>query len=191
MRSDELAVVQQAISSGDRAAIDRLFTTLHAELRRVARGQRMRWEGNDTLNTTALVNEAYIKLLKANGRGWADRAHFFAVASRAMRQILVNYAESRRAARRGGGAPHVPLHDMNPVSDEGADDLIALHDALGRLARVSERQARVVECRFFAGLSIRETAEALGTSPATVERDWALASAWLRRELSDPADEQP
>jgi RNA polymerase sigma factor (TIGR02999 family) len=159
-------------------------------LRRAARGQRMRWEGNDTLNTTALVNEAYIKLTKAAGAHWTDRGHFFAVASQAMRQILVNYARDRRAARRGGGAVHVPLSEVNPVSEAAAEELLVMHETLERLAEFNPRQARVVECRFFAGLSIRETAQALSVSEATVERDWAVASAWLRRELDAGATGQ-
>jgi RNA polymerase sigma-70 factor, ECF subfamily len=112
------------------------------------------------------------------------------VASQAMRQILVNYARDRRAARRGGGAVHVPLSEVNPVSEAAAEELLVMHEALERLAELNPRQARVVECRFFAGLSIRETAQALSVSEATVERDWAVASAWLRRELDAGATGQ-
>jgi RNA polymerase sigma factor (TIGR02999 family) len=171
--------------SGDPEAVDRLFAQLYDELRRLAQRQRRNWHGDETLNTTALVHEAYLKLQKGVARRWADRAHFHAVASQAMRHLLVSYAERRRAAKRGGGVPHEALDEANPVAEEAAEELLALNEALEALSRVSPRQARVVECRFFAGLSIRETAEALAVSTATVERDWALASAWLRHVMTD------
>jgi len=181
-----LTEVLQAVRGGDRDAVDHLFHSVYHELEQIARGQRVRWHGNETLNTTALVHEAYLKLVNQQEVDWRDRAHFYAVAATAMRHILINYAERRGAAKRGGGASHVPLDEANPVPAEGADDLLALNAALEELGQVAERQSRVVECRFFGGLGIRETAEALGVSAATVERDWALASAWLRRTL-DPS----
>jgi RNA polymerase sigma factor (TIGR02999 family) len=183
--SVNLTAVLQAVRSGDRDAVDHLFHAVYAELQRIAHGQRLRLKGNETLNTTALVHEAYLKLVKQQEVQWQDRAHFYAVAATAMRHILVNYAERRMAAKRGGDIPHVPLDEANPVPEEGAEELLALHEALEGLGKMDERQSRVVECRFFAGLGIRETAEALGVSEATVERDWALASAWLRRSLDD------
>jgi RNA polymerase sigma factor (TIGR02999 family) len=183
----DLTAVLRAVSSGDRSAVDVLFHAVYAELQRIAHGQRMKWQGDETLNTTALVHEAYLKLVRQDVE-WQGRAHFYAVAATAMRHILVNYAERRLAAKRGGGLPHIPLDEANPVPAEGAEDLLALNEALEKLGLLNERQSRVVECRFFGGLGIRETAEALGVSTATVERDWALASAWLRRALDDSAE---
>jgi len=178
---------------GDRAALDEVFALVYDELHRMAQSQRRRWRGDDTLDTTALVHEAYLKLVGRPGATWNDRGHFLAVAARAMRHLLANYAERRRAAKRGGGAPHLSLEngsggpgsstEFNPVNEEVAEELIALHEALEHLATVSERQVRVVEARFFVGLSVDETAHALGISPATVKRDWRLACAWLQREI--------
>lgn len=178
-----LTEVLQAVRGGDREAVDQLFHAVYHELEQIAHGQRLKWQGHETLNTTALVHEAYLKLVNQHEVEWRDRAHFYAVAATAMRHILINYAERRAAAKRGGGAAHVPLDEANPVPEAGADDLLALNQALDELGRIAERQSRVVECRFFGGLGIRETAEALGVSTATVERDWALASAWLRQTL--------
>jgi RNA polymerase sigma factor (TIGR02999 family) len=183
--SEGLTTVLHAARSGDRESVDRLFQMVYAELQRIAHGQRVKWWGDDTMNTTALVHEAYLKLVKQQEVDWQDRAHFYAVAATAMRHILVNYAERRMAAKRGSGSPHISLDAANPVAAEGAADLLALDAALEELGRLEKRQSRVVECRFFGGLTIRETAAALGTSTATVERDWTLASAWLRRALDD------
>jgi RNA polymerase sigma factor (TIGR02999 family) len=181
--SHEITERLRLARQGDRAALDEVFTLVYDELHRLAQTQRRRWSGDTTLDTTALVHEAYLKLVGRPDAGWNDRGHFLAVASRAMRHLLVNYAERRRAAKRGGGGAPVSLDDFNPVSEEVADEVIALHEALQRLAAVSERQVRVVEARFYIGLSIEETAQALGISPATVKRDWQLASAWLHREI--------
>jgi RNA polymerase sigma factor (TIGR02999 family) len=180
----DITALLRAAGSGDRAAADRLFGEVYDQLRRGAEAQRRRWRGNETMNTTALVHEAYIKLVGGGSPGWRDREHFFAVAARAMRHVLVNYAERRRTAKRGGGVEPVPLDEANPVAEEAAEELLALHEALGRLERRNPRQGRVVECRFFVGLSIEETAEVLDVSAATVKRDWTLASAWLRREMA-------
>lgn len=177
---------------GDRQALDQVFALVYEELHHMAQSQRRRWSGDYTLDTTALVHEAYLKLVGQPEASWNDRGHFLAVAARAMRHLLVNYAERRRAAKRGGGASHVPLEgdpgagissEFNPVSEEAADELIALHEALERLGTVNQRQVQVVEARFYVGLSIEETARALGISPATVKRDWQMASAWLHREI--------
>lgn len=187
---DEITRLLHRIRAGDPEATDRLFSVLYGELQRLARGQRGRWSGDYTLNTTALVHEAYLKLVDGKNVGWRDRAHFLSVSARAMRHILLNYAERQQAAKRGGHVTRLPLDSIepfqgaNPVSEEAAEEIIALHQALERLEQVSGRQARVVECRFFAGLPIRETAEVLGVSPATVKRDWTLASAWLFREIN-------
>lgn len=184
----EVTVLLHQAAAGDRRALDSLFESIYGELKRLARIQRSRWTGDETLNTTALVHEAYFKLVGAGSPAWNDRTHFYAVASRAMRQILVNYAERRIAEKRGGGAELVPLDVANPVAPEVAEEILAMHEALGRLAQLDERQGRVVEYRFFAGLSVPETAELLGLSTATVKRDWAVASAWLRRELAGSPD---
>jgi RNA polymerase sigma factor (TIGR02999 family) len=195
MESDEasradITRLVHAARDGNRPAMDALFEALYEELRALARRQRGRWKGDYTLNTTALVHEAYLKLVDQTQADWRDRAHFCATAARAMRHILVNYAERRMAAKRGGGATPLPLADdvdtpgdPNPVPEDSAEEILALHDALQRLERLSERQSRVVECRFFVGLPIPETAEVLGVSPATVKRDWHVASAWLHREI--------
>jgi RNA polymerase sigma factor (TIGR02999 family) len=179
---DEINTLLRAAGEGDREALDRVFTIVYEELRGLAHVQRNRWHGDYTLDTTALVHEAYLKLVDANA-DWNDRGHFMAVAAKAMRQILVNYAERRLAMKRGGGAEHTSLDDSNPMSEETADEVLALNEALNTLSEVSERQAHVVEARFFGGLTIEDTAAALKMSPATAKRDWTLAKAWLHREI--------
>jgi RNA polymerase sigma factor (TIGR02999 family) len=183
--STDLTSILHAVQKGDLRAADELFRRLYGELHQLASRQRGRWGGNDTLNTTALVHEAYLKLVNQDEASWNDRAHFFATAAKAMRHILINYAERHVAAKRGNGATQVPLSDADLVAPEAAEDLLALDEALKRLASAHERSSRVVECRFFGGYGIQETAGMLGVSPATVERDWAFASAWLRRELGE------
>jgi len=173
----------QRSGAGDREAFDALFSALYAELHVLAGQQRARWDGSYTLGATALVHEAYLKLVDQTRAQWNDRSHFLAVAGRAIRHILVNYAERKRAAKRGGGTAHVTLDERIALTDDIAEEVLALHEALERLQRVDERQARVVEARFFGGLTIEETAGLLGISPATVKRDWLLASAWLHREI--------
>lgn len=167
---------------GNNSAFDRLFEVVYRQLRALAHHRRERWYLDDTLNTTALVHEAYLKLVQHSRPHWHDRTHFFAAASRAMRHILINYAERRRAAKRGGSVPTESL-EHNPVADDDtAEELIALDQALNNLEELGPRQARVVECRFFAGLPVAETAETLAISEATVKRDWVLARAFLKRE---------
>lgn len=180
---ERVRALLQAVTDGDGNALDEVFSIVYGELRSLAHSQRRRWEGDYTFDTTALVHEAYLKLVDHAGTGWNDAGHFMAVAARAMRQILVNYAERRRAAKRGGGQQPVTLDDSNPIAAEAADEVIALHEALEQLEQVNPRQARVVEARFFAGLSVAETAKALGVSTATVKRDWGVTSAWLHREI--------
>jgi RNA polymerase sigma factor (TIGR02999 family) len=188
--SSDLTTVLTAVRNGDARAADQLFQCVYGELHRIASGQRRRWGGNETLNTTALVHEAYLKLVNPDLAAWTDRAHFFAVAAKAMRHILINYAERQVAAKRGGGAVHIPLGENDLVTPEAAEDLLSLDEALTALAAVHERSSRVVECRFFGGFDIQETANTLAVSPATVERDWAFASAWLRREMGGPLPTQ-
>ena len=180
----------EAVRTGDRAALDELYAVVYAELRVLAHRQRRRWDASGTLNTTALVHEAYLKLIKQRRAHFETRAHFFAVAATAIRHIVSNYARDRQARKRGGGVRTVSLSDMEKspaselrVSDDHVDLLVAIDEALQRLERVSSRQRGVVECRFFGGMSVEETAAAVGISPRTVKRDWMLAQAWLQREL--------
>jgi RNA polymerase sigma factor (TIGR02999 family) len=171
-----------ALREGDRAALDRLFPLVYRELHDRAHGQLARHRPGDTLSTTALVHEAYLKLTDSAHQTYQDRVHFFAVASRAMRQILVDYARRRMAVKRGG-APPVTL-DPELAADPGRpEELVALDEALGRLEALDERLARTVEMRFFGGLSVEETAAALGVSPRTVKRDWRKARAVLYQDI--------
>jgi RNA polymerase sigma factor (TIGR02999 family) len=184
----DVTAVLKAVSGGDQSAAHELFRVVYEELRRIAAGQRRRWVGDETLNTTALVHEAYIKLVKQDEANWETRAHFFAAAATAMRHILLNYAERQVAAKRGGGAQHVPLDDSHVMASESAEELLQLNRALEKLTVVHARSGRVVECRFFGGFDIRETASTLQVSTATVERDWAFARAWLRRAMADEGE---
>jgi RNA polymerase sigma factor (TIGR02999 family) len=156
---------------------------VYDELHRLARGQLRNERADHTLGATALIHEAYLKLSGLDRIHWQSRSRFMAVAGQAMRRVLVNHATARGAQKRGGKRERLSLDDVVIISDERSDDLIALDDALTKLAALDQRQARVVECRFFAGMSVEETAEALATAPATVKRDWTLARAWLHREL--------
>jgi RNA polymerase sigma factor (TIGR02999 family) len=175
-------------------ALDELLPLVYEELRTLARRQRRGWEGDFTLNTTALVHEAWLKLDRSRGGPIESRSHLLGLAGRAMRQILCDYARDRKRLKRGGDAVHLPLdilegvHGLLQVSDANLAVMQALDEALTRLEAREPRQARVVECRFFAGLGIEDTARALGISPPTVKRDWAMARAWLFRELHPSAD---
>jgi len=173
-----------ALSGGDRAALDSLLPMIYDQLR--AQAQRaLRAERPDhTLSPTALVHEAYLKLVRLDRVEWRDRAHFFGACANEMRRILVSYARTRKAGKRGAGAEHVPLDNAAVAAYDRPADLVALDEALERLSEMDPRQVRIIECRFFAGMSVEETAEALGISPATVKRDWTAARAWLNRELS-------
>lgn len=176
-----------ASARGQAGAMDQVFASVYPRLRELARSRRRQWKGDETLSTTALIHEAYLKLADSDSR-FQDRGHFFAVAARAMRQVLINYAEYRSAGKRGGDAVQVPLQDSDLVEEDALEDLLDLEEALRRLEELSPRQAKVVECLFFGGLSVAETAEATDTSPATVKRDWSAARAWLQRELRGRAD---
>ncbi|HSA57830.1 MAG TPA: sigma-70 family RNA polymerase sigma factor [Gemmatimonadaceae bacterium] len=182
----EITTLLLAHSAGDAAALDRLLPRVYDELRRMARGRLRRERPDHTLAATDLVHEAFLKLVSLDHVNWQNRAHFFGIASRAMRNVLVDHAVRRAAVKRGGGDRAITLEEGSGATELPLDDLIALSDALERLERLDERQARVVECRFFGGLSLEETAEALQVSPATVSRDWTFARAWLHRELADP-----
>ncbi|HET7583910.1 MAG TPA: ECF-type sigma factor [Gemmatimonadaceae bacterium] len=172
------------LAAGDRSALDRLMPIVYAELQRVARRQLRAERENHTLDTTALVHEAYLRLSRLDHLRWQNRPQFFAIASQAMRRVLVDYAERRRTRKRGGRWQRVPLDEGIILTDDGREQLLQLDQALQRLAALEPRQSRVVECRFFGGLSVEETAEALDISQATVKRDWSLARAWLNRELA-------
>jgi len=178
----EVSGLLRAWGDGDRGALDRLTPIVYDELRRLAsrymRGERP----GHSLQTTALVNEAYIRLVDYRGMRWQDRAHFFAVSAQLMRRILVDHAR-RHNLKRGGGVQHVSFEDTAEVGSDRAADLLALDDALDALARVDPRKVQVVEMRYFGGLSVEETADVLKVSPITVMRDWSTAKAWLYREL--------
>jgi RNA polymerase sigma factor (TIGR02999 family) len=167
---------------GDQEAFDRLVTIVYERLRRIARRQLGRRRGA-TLDTIGLVHEAYMRLVGETGVAWQDRAHFFAIAARAMRRVVVDYARRRTAGKRGGGEPPLPFDEARMAADRQTGEVLAVDQALDTLASFNERMARVVECRFFAGLSDAETAEALGVSLRTVERDWTRSRAWLTKEL--------
>ena len=171
--------------AGDRGAVDGLFPLVYDELRRIAHRQLGRERPDHTLGTTALVHEAYLKLVDQTRAQLTDRAHFFAVAARAMRRILVDYARRHGALKRGGGTGRVSLSDAALIAEERADTLVALDEALTRLAEVDERLGQVVECRFFGGLTEDETAEALAVTSRTVRRDWVKAKGWLNQALRE------
>lgn len=192
-RDAESATVTRLLGEmrgGNDDALDQLFPIVYDQLRALAHRNRRHWHGDETMGTTALVHEAYLKLVDQERVDATSRAHFFALAARAMRHILCNYARARRRKKRGGDLQPLSLDELQEVaglpagfSDAQADTIAALDDALAELERDEERLCRVVECRFFAGMSIPDTAAALGTSPATVKRDWALARARLFRAL--------
>jgi len=176
-----------AWSSGNQAARDQLMSAVYDELHRLARRYMRREAPGHTLQTSALLNEAFLRLVDQKNVQWQNRAHFFGIAAQMMRRILVDYARSRNYAKRGGGAHVLSLDEALIVSDARNDQLVNLHEALERLTEFDSRKGQMVELRFFGGLSIEETAEILGVSPGTVMRDWTLAKAWLHREMSSAA----
>lgn len=175
----EITAFVDALSAGDDEALGDLFSAAYDGLHRLAHSQRAGWNGQHTLSTTVLVHEAYLKLSEQDAPRWQDRGHFFRVAGRAMRHILINYAERSRANKRGGTSIHVSVDEAQLIDESRAEDLLALDEALTRLAHQNPRWAQVIECRLFAGLEVEETAEALGISTATVKRDWRHGQAWL------------
>jgi RNA polymerase sigma-70 factor (ECF subfamily) len=173
---------------GDRGALDQLVPLIEPALRRIAKQRLGRIGSPDsTLTTTSLVQEAYVRLLGGRKVDWQGRAHFFALCAEIMRGILVDHARARQAAKRGGGAPHVPLEEAMVVSEERISNLVAIDDALRELAKIDPRKGRVIELRFFGGLTVEETAEVLKISPDSVTRDWRLARMWLMREMDKAA----
>ncbi len=176
-----------ATSPGDRQALDHVLPFVYDRLRGIARRELHAERTGHTLSATALVHEAYLKLVRLERITWQGRAHFFAACATEMRRILISYARQKKADKRGAGAKHVSLENALVAAQTRPAELLALDEALTRLAALNQRQARVVECRFYAGMDVEETAEALGLSPSTVKRDWTAARAWLNRELAADA----
>jgi RNA polymerase sigma factor (TIGR02999 family) len=171
------------VKEGDNDAFNRLYQNVYDELRRLA-GAVRQFNTGDTLNTTALVHEVYFKLIPGKEQNWKNKNHFFRVAARAMRQVLIKQARYKHADKRWGGSPNLSFREeIFPVNDNQSLEILSLDQALKKLESLDARQAQVVECRFFAGMSVRETADVLGVSPETVKRDWRMARAWLLREL--------
>ncbi len=171
-------------SNGSRTALDALMPAVYGELRRLAARYLSRERSDHTLQPTALVNEAYLRLIDQHSVRWQNRAHFYGIAAQLMRRILVDHARGQAAAKRGGTAATLPLDQADAAAAPPEVDVVALDEALARLSAFDERQGRLVELRFFGGLTIEESAEVLGVSAATVKREWALAKAWLYRELN-------
>ena len=187
LREDVTLVLEQ-MRKGDKGAADKLLPLVYDEFRALARHYLAQERCNHTLQPTALVHEAYMKLVDQTRVDWQGRSHFFAVAAQAMRRILVDHARSRQRDKRGGGRARVVLYEAVALSPQKDEDVLALDEALERLAALDARQAKVVELRFFGGLSVEEVAEALGVSKRTVEGDWTFARAWLSRELRSDDD---
>ncbi len=181
----EITRLLAAWSKGDQAALDKLLPLVYDELHRLAASYMRRERTDHTLQTTALVHEAYLKLVGQRQARWETRVHFFAAAAQVMRHILIDHARTRRRAKRGAGVPELSLDEAAVLSDGRAEELLAVHEALTGLSAVDPRKGRVFELRYFGGLSVEEAAEALRVSPATVARDWRMAKAWLRREIGE------
>jgi RNA polymerase sigma factor (TIGR02999 family) len=185
VNKDEITVMLAQIGKGDEHAVNALMPLVYEELRRIA-GNKLRHEKhNQTLNATALVHEAYLKLIDQRNVTWQNRAHFFAIAARSMRRIIINYAKEKIAQKRGGGAEVITLNEDTVGLEINVEELITLEDALNRLEKMSERQSKIVEYWLFVGLSHEEIAELLNISLPTVRRDWRLARAWLSKECKD------
>ena len=184
MPSMEVTRLLRAWGGGDQAAMDQLAPLVYEELHRMAKGYMRRERPGQTLQTTALVHEAYLRLVDVTNVRWQDRAHFFAISAQMMRRILVDMARARTSVKRGGHVPRVNLDEIPEISSGRARELIAIDEALNILAGLDPRKARVIELRFFGGLSVEETAEVLKISPQSVMRDWKLAKAFLKRELN-------
>ena len=181
--SNDVSRMVERVSAGDREAVSELVPIVYGELRKLAR-RYLRKEQKITLQATGLVHEAYLRLLRDKNLRWANRAHFMAIAARSMRQILVDRARAREAAKRGGGQIAVTLDEAIPGRSDKSIDLLTLDDALKGLAKLDPKQSEIVELRYFGGLTVEETATVMGISPATVKRWWELSKAWLRREMS-------
>lgn len=182
--SPKVTELLRAWSDGDKAALDQLIPVVYDELRRQASRYLRRERPGHTLQTTGLVNEAYLRLVDQKKVRWQNRAHFFGIAAQLMRRILVDHARTKHRAKRGGSALRISINDAVVKTKQRDLDLVALDEALNHLAKLDPQQSRVVELRFFSGLNVEETAEVLGISPATVKRNWSVAKAWLHREIS-------
>ncbi len=182
--TEEITQLLLAWGKGDEGAFDRLMPLVYDEMRKIARRYMSRQRPDHTLQTTALVNEAYLRLIDSSKVQWQNRAHFYAISAQLMRRILVDFARARTNQKRGGGAQKVVLDEALTITSEPGADLIALDDALNELAKLDRRQSQIVELRYFGGLSEDETAEILDISARTVRRDWSLARAWLYRQLN-------
>jgi RNA polymerase sigma factor (TIGR02999 family) len=185
--SGQITRLLSAVRSGDQNALDLVFNMVYGELHTAARRQLARARPGQTLNTTALVHEAYLKLVGSAHAEWSDRSHFLAVAAKAMRQIIIDYARWASRKKRGGGVQRITLDGIDVADEERASELVALDAALTRLESFSDRLARLVELRFFAGLSVEETADALGVAPHHIKRDWRKARAFLLQDMQDSA----
>lgn len=185
MDSAKITKLLKAHSSGDQKALDELMPLVYEKMHELAQYRMLGERSGHTLNTTGLVHEAYLKLVQFNRVNWESRAHFFGMASQVMRNILVDYAIKKKAQKRGGDRHRVTLGKGNIATEVNLYDILSIHQALEQLAEIDERQVRVVECRFFGGLTLEETAKALDISTATVSRDWRMARAWLNRELTE------
>jgi RNA polymerase sigma factor (TIGR02999 family) len=183
--SGQITRLLSAVRSGDQNALDLVFNMVYRELHTAARRQLARARPGQTLNTTALVHEAYLKLVGSAHADWSDRSHFLAVAAKAMRQIIIDYARWASRKKRGGGIQRITLDSIDVADEERASELVALDAALTRLESFSDRLARLVELRFFAGLSVEETADALGVAPHHIKRDWRKARAFLLQDMQD------
>lgn len=181
----EITKLLQAWSNGDSEALAKLIPLVDHELRKIAHAYMLEEKPDHTLQTTALVNEALIRLLEGAKISWESRRHFYALVARRMRQVLTDHARTQLAAKRGGGAEHLPVEDAIVLSPEQSEELVMLDEALTRLAEVDERKAKVVEYKYFGGFTTEETAELLDVSTATVEREWQSARSWLRREMTE------
>lgn len=180
---NELTQLLAAINRGEDKAFHQLFEAVYSELRTLARAQRRRHARNQTMSTTVLVHEVYIKMMKQNEHSWNSKSHFFATIAKVMRHVLANYAERNAAAKRGGGYEALPLAEMLSISDESAEEALAIHFALCRLEAKHPRIAQVLECRIFGEMTLKETAQALSVSTATVKRDWNTGTTWLFTQL--------
>lgn len=185
MDKSKITTLLHAHASGDKHALDELIPIVYSEMHNMARSRLIGERPDHTYSATALVHEAYLKLVDFNRIDWQNRNHFFAIASQIMRNILVDYAVRQKAQKRGGNRNRITLSDEHAQQELNLDEIISVDHALKKLEKIDERQAKVVECRFFGGLTIKETADTLGISMPTVSRDWKVARAWLNRELND------
>ncbi len=184
MRTHEITELLQAWSRGDSQALAKLIPLVDPELRKIAHAYMLKEKAGHTLQTTALVNEAWIKLIAGEKISWQSRRHFYALVARRMRQILIEHARGQLAAKRGGRAEHIDVADAGFLSFEMSEELIMLDESLTKLGRIDERKAKIIEYRYFGGFTLEEVAELMDVSPSTVEREWRFARSWLKRELT-------